>query len=132
MASRPPSRRTRRSDEPQVRVPAPLRLGLIVNPVAGMGGRVGLKGTDGLSDAARQLGAEPVSEAFALRAMRRLGPQRNRIAVLAAGGRMGAATASEAGLLCQVIAEPAGAETSAADTAAAVRAMIAAHVDLLL
>ena len=46
----------------------PLRLGLIVNPVAGMGGRVGLKGTDGMSDAARKLGAEPVSEARTLRA----------------------------------------------------------------
>ena len=45
----------------------PFRLGLIVNPVAGMGGRVGLKGTDGLSEAARKLGAEPVSEARSLR-----------------------------------------------------------------
>ena len=76
----------------------PLRLGLIVNPVAGMGGRVGLKGTDGLSDAARKLGAEPVSEARTLRALRRLGAARGGIAVLAAGGAMGAAVAAEAGL----------------------------------
>jgi predicted polyphosphate/ATP-dependent NAD kinase len=107
-------------------------LGLIVNPVAGMGGRVGLKGTDGLSIEARKLGAEPLSEARTLRALRRFGSARAGIAILAAGGAMGAAVAGEAGLLCQVVTQPGGDDTSAADTSAAVRAMVAAEVDLLL
>src|SRR6187200_610251 len=93
----------------------PLRLGLIVNPVAGMGGRVGLKGTDGLSEQARKLGAEPQSEGRTLRALRRLGPRHAGLAILAAGGAMGASVANEAGLLCQVLTEPTG-ETSATDT----------------
>ena len=35
------------------------RIGLIVNPVAGMGGSVGLKGTDGNVEEARRRGAVP-------------------------------------------------------------------------
>ncbi len=41
------------------------RLGFVVNPIAGMGGRVGLKGTDGLVAEARRLRAEPIARARA-------------------------------------------------------------------
>src|SRR2546425_9941021 len=37
------------------------RIGLVVDPIAGMGGRVGLKGTDGVVDEARAQGAEPLA-----------------------------------------------------------------------
>ena len=35
-----------------------VRLGLLVNPDAGLGGRLGLKGSDGQADLARSMGAE--------------------------------------------------------------------------
>lgn len=36
-------------------------IGFVVNPIAGMGGRVGLKGTDGVYDEAVKRGAQPVA-----------------------------------------------------------------------
>jgi predicted polyphosphate/ATP-dependent NAD kinase len=110
----------------------PLRLGLIVNPIAGLGGRVGLKGTDGLRDAALALGAEPVAEARALRALQRFAGRRGDTLILAGGGAMGQALVSKAGLICQVVGAPIATDTSAADTIAVARALQAADVDLIL
>ena len=46
-----------------------MRIGLIVNPIAGMGGPVGLKGTDGKHVRAAELGASRTSHLIAKRAL---------------------------------------------------------------
>jgi len=68
------------------------RLGVVINPVAGMGGRVGLHGTDGASlSQALERGAEPVAPLRARRALRRLNELVPRLSVITAGGEMGSA-----------------------------------------
>ena len=65
-------------------------IGLIVNPIAGMGGSVGLKGTDGEMIAqARRLGAQPVTPQRAATFLAEISHQSD-IAWLAPPGKMGA------------------------------------------
>jgi predicted polyphosphate/ATP-dependent NAD kinase len=65
-------------------------VGLIVNPVAGMGGSVGLKGTDGgMYRKALELGAEPVTPKRTKELLARI-QHSGDIILLAAPGKMGA------------------------------------------
>jgi len=119
------------------------RIGVVVNPVAGMGGRVGLKGTDGKVAEAVERGATPRAPDRAIGALESLARHAvDEIDLLVAGGSMGAEEASAAGLDPTVVYEPSGgavgtaaddpAETTAADTRAAVRAFVDRGVDLVL
>lgn len=48
-----------------------MKIGFLVNPIAGMGGRVGLKGTDGVVEEALERGAEPIAQERASEAIQR-------------------------------------------------------------
>ncbi|MWG35845.1 ATP-NAD kinase family protein [Halomarina oriensis] len=109
------------------------RIGFVVNPVAGMGGRVGLKGTDGMVEEARARGAEPRAPGRARDALDALANAATEpVELLTWGGEMGAVEAEAAGLDLEVLGHPDDEATSAADTRRAVRALLNAGVDLLL
>jgi predicted polyphosphate/ATP-dependent NAD kinase len=110
------------------------RLGLIVNPIAGMGGRVGLKGTDGKETLrrARALGAEPLAAARTDRALARLERCRDELAIVAGAGSMGGDVARARGFATGMVAAGALDETTAADTRAAAAEMARSDVDLIL
>ncbi len=113
---------------------AKARLGLVVNPVAGMGGRVGLKGTDGgeALELARRLGAEPEAPDRATQALRALVRAVSDVDVLTCERAMGAESGRQAEVETEVIGHEAGAESTPDDTKAAVRAFVEAGVDLIL
>jgi len=114
------------------------RLGLIVNPIAGLGGRVGLKGTDGAGVAARalELGAEPRAAARASAALSRLAAtwpaDQLRPQLSCGAGDLGERAAAEAGWSCSVIGAPAPVRTTAHDTQQLAQAWCDAGIDLLL
>lgn len=108
------------------------RIGLVVNPIAGMGGRVGLKGTDNKVEEARRRGAEPRSPARAREALEHLRNQPGEVELYVYGGTMGENEAIEAGLSPVVVGRPEGEKTGAADTREAVRRFVGEGVDLIL
>jgi predicted polyphosphate/ATP-dependent NAD kinase len=124
------------------------RVGLIVNPVAGVGGTVGLKGSDGDDIVRRALAAGAPREAprRAAVALARLARLREHIAVVTCPGEMGEDEARACGFEPEVITLADGARwgagraalpdgsraTSADDTVAAARALRERGVDLLL
>ncbi|SNZ13210.1 Predicted polyphosphate- or ATP-dependent NAD kinase [Natronoarchaeum philippinense] len=119
------------------------RIGVVVNPVAGMGGRVGLKGTDGKVEQAVERGATPRAPDRATEAIESLARHAEAdIEVLAAGGAMGADAIRATGVEPTIVYEPAAdaaepgtvepGATTAEDTRAAVRAFVEHGVDLVV
>ena len=109
------------------------RIGVLVNPIAGMGGRVGLKGTDGMVDEARNRGAEPRAPDRAVAAISRLHEVAPESEILTVGGEMGERAVREAGFDPDVIYQPDTPErTTATDTRQSVRSFIERDVDLVL
>jgi predicted polyphosphate/ATP-dependent NAD kinase len=107
------------------------KIGLIVNPIAGMGGSVGLKGTDGgIYQKALKMGAKPitpkrVSELLSLII------NKEEIFMLVAPGRMGADIIKNKGIKFEVIGNI-GEVTSAEDTKRIAKLMLRKGIDLLI
>jgi len=106
-------------------------VGLIVNPVAGMGGSVGLKGTDGSTyKRALELGATPVTPQRTHQLFDHVS-RRDEIRLLVAPGKMGEHYARGVGLPFSVVGEI-GEETSASDTKRLAREMVDHGAELLI
>ncbi len=110
------------------------KLGLIVNPIAGMGGRVGLKGSDGedVLRKARELGAEPRSPGRAVQALQAVRRGSPGFELYTYPGEMGEYEARMAGLESNVVGDIKAGETTAEDTEKAAKDLADLGVDLLL
>ena len=110
------------------------KLGVIVNPIAGMGGRVGLKGSDGIDilKKARAMGAQPESPRRAVEALKIIARIKDEIEVLAYPDEMGADECREAGLQPEVMGSIKRGATIPEDTMKAAQLMAEKKVDLIL
>ncbi len=113
-----------------------VRLGLLVNPDAGLGGRLGLKGSDGQAELARSMGAEDRSGPR-MRAMLEHFSSIHRVGFediswVTSEGRMGTDWFPEAEIGSISTVHSSEAETSAVDTQDAVNALLESEIDLLV
>jgi predicted polyphosphate/ATP-dependent NAD kinase len=107
-------------------------LGLIINPLAGVGGPAGLKGSDGVAEQALALGSEPRAALRTRTALECLRPVQQRLEFLTFPGPMGADLLSEMGFAYRLLGELGDGPSSAADTRNAVEALQDAGVALIL
>ncbi len=110
------------------------KLGFVVNPIAGMGGSVGLKGTDGeeILEKARQQGARPVTPARGAKALEALKSVSPDTDLLTYPGEMGEDVARKCGWDPIVLGSITPGKTTAGDTKRAVEEMTREKVDLVL
>lgn len=80
-------------------------IGLLINPIAGMGGSVGLKGTDHVVDEAVRRGAVPASEKRAEASLKELLPFRDSLIICTRAGNMGGALAERMGFRVRLLLE---------------------------
>ncbi|UPW20220.1 ATP-NAD kinase family protein [Agarivorans sp. TSD2052] len=108
-----------------------IKLGLIINPIAGIGGSVALKGSDGVVDQALAKGAVKKANLRAEQALQGLVDLRGSVELFTASGEMGELLCVSLGLAHQVVYqadEPSGAK----DTQLAAQAIADIGVDLLV
>jgi len=105
--------------------PERFRLGFIVNPIAGMGGSVGLKGTDGpeILAHAQKLGAKPTASARAREFLQFLTSVKYKLHFFTAAGDMGENLLREITLQYEVIWTPPANSTTSRDTIACAQRM---------
>lgn len=110
------------------------KIGLIINPVAGIGGKVGLKGSDGaeIQARARALGAVPESNEKAGITLRMLKQEEGQFELYTYPKEMGADAARAAGLDAKLIGDIMLEGTRPADTIKAAKEMYALGADLIL
>ena len=110
--------------------PTQFTIGFVINPIAGMGGRVGLKGTDDVVDRAVELGARPsahLKAEAALAALKReIGRTHDdiRIRWLTSSGAMGADSLDVAGFGDVTVVYQAPDESGAGDTCESVERFV--------
>ena len=110
------------------------KLGVLVNPFAGIGGALALKGSDGaeIREKALAMGAEQKANEKMAKALSILEALSGQFTVMTASGDMGETVCESLGIPYEVIYTPNAEQTEGEDSERAAKAMVEANVDLLL
>lgn len=110
------------------------RLGFIINPIAGIGGSVALKGSDGegIAERAKALGAIAKANERAQLALQQLVPYKESIVIYTVANDMGQSCAEQLGFTTEIVYQPEHAVTTPQDTENAVTALLSTKVDIIL
>ncbi|MFC3094941.1 ATP-NAD kinase [Alteromonas sediminis] len=110
------------------------KLGLIVNPYAGIGGALALKGSDGqeIRQKALLAGAKKLANEKTGRALKQLLADKASIDIYTASAEMGETIAKSMGFETHCVYYQANPQTEPQDTVNAARALVEQQIDLLL
>lgn len=111
-----------------------MKLGFLVNPIAGMGGKVGLKGTDNVAEDAMKMGAKPVAPVRAKEFLNKLKTLefREKLKIITCPHPMGEKEVKTASFSAEILPMTLEMETNAEDTKNAVRLMAKRRVNLIV
>ncbi len=110
------------------------RLGVVVNPFAGIGGALALKGSDGadVREKALAMGAEKKANEKMAKALSILEALSEQFTIATAGGEMGEDVCASLGLPFEVVYKSASQQTEGEDTERAVQAFLGCNLDVIL
>ncbi len=108
------------------------KVGLIVNPIAGMGGSVGLKGTDGVLAEAVKRGSVPKALDKTEIAIEQLKERENVIHIITCSGEMGENALKKYNFNKKIIYSLTNNQTNSQDTIEAAKKMVEEKVDIII
>ncbi|GAA0858436.1 ATP-NAD kinase family protein [Aliiglaciecola litoralis] len=110
------------------------KLGLIINPFAGIGGALALKGSDGkeIREKALAMGAQKKANAKSRLALQQIDQSAGEITIFTASAEMGEDVSVSLGFTTHVVYHPNDSQTEAVDSMQAAKALMAEKVDLIL
>jgi predicted polyphosphate/ATP-dependent NAD kinase len=111
-----------------------INIGLIINPFAGLGGSVGLKGSDGDDIVAEAIhrGARPRAQLRARQALELLIPYAENLHFYGYDGSMGGDLLAELGLPLTLLGQPASRDSTAQDTRKLAQELLRQNVDIVV
>ena len=109
------------------------RLGVVVNPFAGIGGALALKGSDGadVREKALAMGAEKKANEKMAKALSIVEALSEQFTIVTAAGEMGEDVCASLGLPFEVVYKSASQQTEGEDTERAVQAFLNCNLDVI-